>query len=215
MKIRTNSLGGKIVTHLKQYLVDTNSIRYKVTTDDTNQKAARRFWSKAINEMQNGEAVILVPEAVVKELKHQSFSFEVFKNEKELENIADILSFSEVVPNITSDEIEELIISTSAYVTSKFREEIKEATNTSKLKYPGIPDARIICTAWQRNCVMVTGNIKDFVLLPLLEAPGEQKLYNIMSESFITLPEELYLKIHDDSTFQTMFQELVRKVETL
>ena len=203
------------MTDVKQYVVDTNSIRYKVTTNNEYQKVARRFWSKALHEMQNGEAVILVPEAVVRELNHQSISFTAFKNEKELENIADILSFSEEIPNITSDEIDELIILLSAHVTAHYREEIKAVTNTSKLKYPSIPDARILCTAWQRECVMVTGNIKDFVLLPLLEAPDDAKLYNILSESFVTIPEALYTKIHNDPVFHSMHQELVAKVESL
>lgn len=70
------------MTQVKRYLVDTNSVRYRaINADDENQKAARRFWSKAIHEMQNGEAVILVPQTVVDELKHQSFSFTAFNND--------------------------------------------------------------------------------------------------------------------------------------
>lgn len=200
---------------LKQYMVDTNSVRYRVNKAEAIHKPARRFWNKALEEVQSGEAVILVPQEVVRELKNQSFSFTKFKNKPELENIAELLSYSEMIPNITSGPVEELIIEMTAFVTAEYREELLTTTNVSKLKYPSIPDARILCTAWQRDCVMVTANISDFVLLLLLEAPNEEKLYNILTASYIKIPEKLHAKIHSDEVFQSMFQQLVEKIESL
>lgn len=47
--------------YVKQYLIDTNVIRYKVNIDANIKKHARFFWKKVITEIQNGEAVIYVP----------------------------------------------------------------------------------------------------------------------------------------------------------
>lgn len=200
---------------IKQYAVDTNAVRYKVNKDRKYSRPARRFWDKAIAETKSGEAVIFMPQEVIRELNNQSFSFKTFKNIRELENIADILKHSQEIRNITSSEIEELIIEMSAFIGAEYRQELKNCTGVSNLKYPGIPDARILCTAWQRDCIMVTGNISDFVLLPLLLPHDEDKLYNILSESYIKIPQVLHNKIHSNPEFKSKFQRLVSLISEL
>jgi len=199
---------------LKQYMVDTNAVRYRVNKAES-IKPARRFWSKAMSEVINGESVIFLPQEVDRELTNQSFSFIEFENSPELNNIAEIKEISEIIPNITSQEIEELIIEMSAYITARFRKELTAVTAVSKLKYPSIPDARILCTAWQRDCVLVTGNISDFILLLLLESPEDDKLYNILNESYIKIPKELHSEIHSDEVFAGYFQKLVELIGDL
>ena len=199
---------------VKQYMVDTNSIRYRINKME-NIKPARSFWQSTIVDIENGTANVFVPREVIRELHNQSFSFVKFNNSPELINIADIMRFSTVIENITSPEIEELIIEISAYVTAEFREELVIATGLEKLKYPSIPDARILCTSWQQDFIMVTGNIKDFILLPLLEAPDQDKLYNILSHRFVKIPPPLHTKIHQDITFANYFNSLIEKLENL
>ncbi|WP_241773264.1 DUF4411 family protein [Bacillus sp. LL01] len=178
-----------------------------------NIKPARRFWRSTIVDVENGIANVFVPREVIRELTNQSFSFIKFRNSPELINIADIIRFSTIIDNITTPEIEELIIEFSAYVTAEFREELMVATGLEKLKYPSIPDARILCTSWQHDFIMVTGNIKDFILLPLLEAPDQDKLYNILTHRFVKIPPTLHTKIHRDTTFTNYFNSLIEKID--
>lgn len=84
---------------------DTNVIRYKVNIDANIKKHARFFWKKVITEIQNGEAVIYVPDEVKRELEIQSFGFIVHGNEKELRNIAELLEFSNEIPVLNSIEM--------------------------------------------------------------------------------------------------------------
>ncbi|MCU7667738.1 DUF4411 family protein [Bacillus thuringiensis] len=198
------------MAELKKYLVDTVAVRYRVNKDY--KKPVRRFWTKALEEVGNGEAVLLIPEEVFHELEIQSFGFSAHNNKKELDNIANVLEQCNVVPNITSTEIEHQLRKMAAYVRGNYKEDIDAGKG---IEYPGVSDSRILCTAWRNDCVVVTANIKDFMLLPLLDAPGEEILYDIVSSKYITVTEEAHQKIHSDETFKTMFRDLVKMVEKI
>jgi predicted nucleic acid-binding protein len=197
---------------LKQYMIDTNAVRYYVNPDRQYQKPARRFWRKAREEIQNGEAVLLVPGEVVRELNIQSFSFSAHGNQKELNNITQLLEYCNVVPSVSSDEIEHEIRKLSAHIRANYRADIDCGKG---VHYPSVSDARILCTAWQEDCVLVTANIKDFMLYPLLDASSESKLYDILSDTYIEITEEAHSKIHKDPQFKTMFERLNELVEEL
>ncbi|WP_373895372.1 hypothetical protein ACUL41_13915 [Virgibacillus natechei] len=66
---------------LKQYTLDTNVLRYKINRDDGNdlRNAARIFWRKVENQIKHNEAVLLIPQEVIRELEVQSFTL---KNHK-------------------------------------------------------------------------------------------------------------------------------------
>lgn len=195
---------------LKKYLVDTVAVRYRVNKDY--KKPVRRFWKKALEEVGNGEAVLLIPEEVFRELEIQSFGFSAHNNKRELDNIANVLETCNKIPTIASIEIEHQLRKMAAYVRGNYKEDIDVGKG---IEYPGVSDSRILCTAWRNDCVVVTANIRDFMLLPLLDAPGEEILYDVVSGQYITVTEEAHQKIHSDETFKSMFLELVEMVEKL
>jgi hypothetical protein len=94
---------------LKQYIIDTNLFRYAVSPNsgDELNKSARLFWRVALSEFKNGEATLLVPDEVQRELEVQLYTL----GEKEKRKIEDFLSLCEVVvPTRLSIEIEQIQI---------------------------------------------------------------------------------------------------------
>ncbi|WP_339252933.1 DUF4411 domain-containing protein [Sporosarcina sp. FSL W8-0480] len=186
---------------MKQYTLDTNVFRYKTnpTGDHALRNSAKSFWKGTLREIQSGEAVLLVPEEVVRELKVQSFTLA----EKEKRKIADLLGFcQEVSPNRLSIEIEHKIRELSAYVRSNFKSDIGQ----DKMEYGGISDSRILYTAYDEDSILVTANVKDFLLYPLLFPHNEERLFDMKENKFVRIPEQGYYKIHSDIGFKSMLQ---------
>ena len=83
---------------MKQYTLDTNIFRYLTSPDVGGDLiiATKHFWRKAKSEFENGEAVLLVPKEVVRELEVQSYKL----SDKENRKIAGLLELCrEVSPN--------------------------------------------------------------------------------------------------------------------
>lgn len=187
---------------LKQYTIDTNVIRYDTdkTANRLLNKAAKSFWTDARNEIENGNAVILVPAEVVRELVVQSHNLPPKENNK----INLILkSCIEISPPV-SMLIEHQIRNMSAYLRKHYREDLKDFP----MSYGGVSDARILYSAYYEDSILVTANIKDFLLYPFLFAQHEERLYNLKFNKYIQIPESVYAKVWQDNTFKGMFNEL-------
>ncbi len=59
---------------LKQYTLDTNVFRHETSkTGDANlRKTAKNFWRRAKHKIVNGDAILLAPKEVIRELEIQS-----------------------------------------------------------------------------------------------------------------------------------------------
>ena len=116
----------------------------------------------------------------------------------------------ETLPDISTPEIEHQIRKISAYVGEKFREVIKAELDIAKVKYGGVSDIRILYTAWQYDCVLVTGNVKDFILYPLLFSHEEDRLFDIITGTYKKYGLPAYSVITTNSVFEGMMQDLQR-----
>lgn len=193
------------MAHLKQYMIDTNVIRYNVNPAENLHEPTQNFWNKVVDEMENGRAVLFISSEVRRELTNQSFGFIARNDQLELDNIEDLLKHCNEVPSLTTKDIEDKIIEISAYVAANYKSDIDCGKG---VKIPSVPDARILYTAWQEEYTLVTANIKDFMLLLLLDGPDEDRLLDVLSGSYITVTPQAYEKIHNDENFKRLYGEL-------
>lgn len=140
----------------------------------------------------------------------QSFGFIVHGNEKELRNIAELLEFSNEIPVLNSIEMEHQIRKIAAYVKANYKLELDIGKG---VEYPSVADAIILLTAWQESLILVTANIRDFMLLPILSAQNEEVLLDITSNSFVNIPLSLHTSIHHDEDFRQMLNVLVHMID--
>lgn len=187
---------------VKSYALDTNIFRYAVnpTGSKNLRRAAKHFWKHALLEFENGKAVLLVPKEVIRELEIQSFSL----SDKENRKIVDLLELcQEVSPNRLSPEIEHKIRQITSYVRSNFKMDI----GNDKMEYGGVSDARILYTAYTEDAILITANVKDFLLYPLLFPQNEERLYDIKNNIYVMIPKNGYTKIHSDEYFKKLLQD--------
>jgi|SaaInlLV_10m_DNA_1039704.scaffolds.fasta_scaffold38458_2 hypothetical protein len=200
---------------LKAYLLDTNAFVYPTNPgkeNKENRRAATVFWEQARIEIETGDAVLCIPREVARELEVQSYSLGggVKQHKRILELLDEI---EETYPDITTPEIEHQLRKISAFVGESYREGIKQNYGIDKVKYGGVSDARILYTAWQYDCVLVTANIKDFVIYPLLFSPGEDRLFDILSGTYKYISSPLFTTITTDPLFEKMMEELHSLIE--
>lgn len=188
--------------NLKQYTIDTNVIRHETnkTGAPNLMKAAKRFWRTIKEEIEKGEAAILVPAEVVRELKVQSHTLKASENVK----IQNLLNHCIEVSPPVSPEIEHCIREMSAYLRANYKNDIV----FPKMEYGGVSDARILYSAYYEDSVLVTANIRDFLLYPFLFANQEKCLYDLIANNYIQIPEAVYAKVWQDDTFKEMFRHL-------
>lgn len=201
-------------SELKSYLLDTNGFRYLTNPKENKdiKKAAKAFWIHAVKEIQNGEAVLVIPKEVARELEVQSFSLP--GGEKQAERIAALLEEVEVtLPDISTPEIEHQIRKISAYVGEEFRGIIKTELDIAKVKYGSVSDIRILYTAWQYDCILVTGNVKDFVIYPLFFPSVEDRLFDIISSTYKKYGVPAYNQIITDPVFNGMMEDLQQLID--
>lgn len=192
------------MAEFKQYTIDTNFFRYHTNNNGENdlRKAAVLFWETAKEEIENGEAVILVPAEVVRELEVQSYTLPDRENNKIQRLLANC---QEVSPSV-SIELEHHVRKMSAYLRANYR----HALGNLPIAYGGVSDSRILYSAYYEDSLLVTANIKDFMLYPFLFTQSEDRLYDLKQNQFIRIPEEAYNLVWKDPHFQNMFQELSR-----
>lgn len=187
---------------LKEYTIDTNVFRHETNENDGAdlRLGAHTFWTKVKEEIENEEAVLFVPKEAIRELEAQSFTLSDKQNRK----INGLLELCiEVEPDNLSPDIEQAIKKMSAYIRAKHRNDL----NQPKIEYGKVSDARILYTAYKEDSILVTANIKDFLLYPLLFPQDEQWLYNMKTNTFVEIPEAGYDNIHASEKFQELLQE--------
>lgn len=182
---------------MRQYTLDTNIFRHEASSsvEGDLRWAAKTFWRKTLHEIGSGDAVLLVPKEVMRELEVQSFTLPDRENAK----ISTLLEYcQEIVPDQFSINLEHQIRKMSAYVRSNFRDDM----GMIKMEYGGISDVRILYSAYVEDSILVTTNVKDFLLYPLLFQQQEERLYDMKENAYVTIPEEGYKKIHSDPVFK-------------
>ncbi|MFD1030182.1 PIN domain-containing protein [Metaplanococcus flavidus] len=195
--------------NLKQYTIDTNVIRYQAgkTVDQILDRAARIFWRTIKEKAEKGEAVILVPAEVVRELKVQSHTLKTSENKR----IQNLVNQCLEVSSPISTEIEHHIREMSAYLRANYKRDI----GFPKMEYGGVSDARILYSAYYEDSILVTANTRDFLLYPFLFAQREERLYDLILNEYIQYPEIVYAKVWKDETFKEMFHQLGKLEITL
>ncbi|PLR79569.1 DUF4411 domain-containing protein [Bacillus canaveralius] len=142
----------------KRYMLDTNVFRYKIDTSSQHKMEAKHFWRMALQELMDNEAEIFTPAEVFRELDVQSYTMKP----EELTRIEALKKNLVVKPDSTSISAEDLIRRISAYIRSKYKPYL-DVINRG-VDYPSVSDSRILLSAWEHNCVMVTANIREFML---------------------------------------------------
>ncbi len=191
-------------TETKAYLLDTNVFRYKSSPSahTNHKKAAKRFWKDVLQEVRHEEAVLYIPKEVIRELELQSYTL----GEKERQRISELLeNITIMIPDWTTPDMEHQVRKMVAYIRSEYQRKINAMRD---MEYGSVSDARILLTAWQYDCILVTANIKDFALYPLLFPQHEHRLLNLLSNDYIIISPSIYDTIHHDPIFTGMLQEL-------
>lgn len=204
-----SAFGDKII-----YVLDTNTFRYETDpgAHAAYKEATNQFWLKVKDELLNQSANLYTPNEVLRELEVQFFGLRA----TEKEDIRGLLRNQIVIPdNVFNIELEHHIRKMSAYVRSKFNILIGADFEMlpKKVNYPAVSDARILLSAYIRGGILVTSNIKDFILYPLLFEANEQKLLNLLDGSFKQLSPSNHNTISSDTDFVVMKNELDNLIE--
>lgn len=197
------------------YVLDTNLFRYHTDKrNDVNVKKHRKvaidFWNKIIEESTNQEADVLIPLEVKNELLVQRNQLKDSVNQKidELLNHFDIDHY--VLPSAIELELRLL----SSYVIGNYRDVIQpveiNGNEPYKVTYLQASDARILASAYMNEGVLVTRNIKDFIIYLFLCPSGSKCLYDFVEKQYITIPQEAMDKVLQD----VKFQEMKRSIES-
>ena len=190
------------MVRFKQYTVDTNFFRYHANNngDQNLRRAAALFWRTAKEEIEKGEAVILIPAEVRRELEIQSHTLPDRENNKIQRLLANC---QEVSPSV-SIELEHQVRTMSAYLRANYRNTL----GNLPIEYGGVSDSRILYSAYYEDSILVTANVKDFMLYPFLFNQSEDRLYDLKQNQFVHISEEAYNLVWQDSDFQNMFLKL-------
>jgi hypothetical protein len=201
----------KLFQDKKKYILDTNVFRHATETGDQEdikkpRKAAKEFWTMTKKEVEDGKASLYTPSETIRELEVQSFTLKESVKSK----IEQMIQIQKILPNATNIEIEHQIRKIQAFIRSKYQINIKEELSLGKkgMQYGGVSDARVLYSAWKKEGILVTANIRDFVLYPLLFGPTDKVLYDLLSNQFVILSLPLFNTIANDDTFVEMRKEL-------
>ncbi|KGA98398.1 hypothetical protein AJ85_03940 [Alkalihalobacillus alcalophilus ATCC 27647 = CGMCC 1.3604] len=193
---------------MKQYMLDTNCIRYTVSKNKHLKKASKRFFQMVEEEKKINEVHLVIPEEVKEELINQMYGFrEVFHNEREIENIEAFLPQLKVVPNDINYEEEKLIRRMAAIVTTRYRTPLTQEINKN-FRFPSASDARILGSALKTDSVMVTNNTREFILLLFLAQPKQQILYDLEEGQYLKISQTLYDLVWNDPEFTHLYNDL-------
>ncbi|MDN4619119.1 DUF4411 family protein [Paenibacillus sp. PsM32] len=197
------------------YILDTNLFRYYTHKSNDinvkkNRKAAIDFWNKIIEESTNQEADVLIPLEVKNELLVQKNNFSDVVNQK----IDLLLNHFDIDDYVLPPDIELQLRVLSSYVVGNYRDVIQPAemngSEPYKVTYLQASDARILASAYMNDGILVTRNIKDFVIYLFLCPAGAKCLYDFVEKQYITIPQEGMDKVLQD----TKFQEMKRNIES-
>lgn len=191
------------------YILDTNLFRYHTDkrNDDTvkkNRKAAIDFWNKMLRESVAQQANVLIPLEVKNELLVQKSQLKDLVNQK----IDLLLNHFDIDYYVLPPDVELELRLLSSYVAGKYRDVIQPAEISGgehyKVTYLQTSDARILASAYMNDGVLVTRNIKDFIIYLFLCPPGVSRLYDFVEKQYVTIPQESMDLVLQDTEFQRM-----------
>ena len=199
------------------YMMDTNVIRYQVGRNSSLEErrlkqAAIEFWGTVQEETLARRTEIMLPKEVVAELDIQMHSLTLQKQDK-LRIIIESLLIDSFDLSLS---LEYDLRKFSSYVIHHYREHLIPKQQTTmqhgkssyKIEYLQTSDARILVSAYLNDAILVTRNIKDFIVYLLFCAPEEKRLYDFVEKQFVTIPAEGLDLICQDSYFQEVRSKL-------
>ncbi|QNR22484.1 DUF4411 family protein (plasmid) [Exiguobacterium sp. Helios] len=191
-----------------KYFLDTNiirdlSTRSKDTASRLRRMQCKSFWEKIMDDL---NSLIYLSDEVQIELKVQLSAMH-FK-ETEITSIRNAISDCIISTSTLSSQKETSLRLMSAYLKNEYGSKIRKETGFS-CEYLQVSDARILYTAFEEDGVLVTRNIKDFLIYLLFFDHYETVLYDISQGAYINFSQSLYNEIQADSKISDFLSEII------
>ncbi len=189
---------------------DTNMFRDFVNgnANQANLKqAAHDFWTSTSRLAAINQAEIKIPKEVEVELKVQMHTF---TSEQHKNIITQILNQNVIVDFPLPIDLERELREFTNYLrdNNNFNQSVIRHPNYG-LNYLQASDARILVTAYKYDGILVTHNIKDFLIYDLLFESTEDKLYDYVNKRFVKVPTDGRTLIEQNIWFQKLKQDLI------
>ncbi|PFL57725.1 hypothetical protein COJ27_29440 [Bacillus cereus] len=189
-------MGQDSLQDFSSLLLDTNVFRYQTTPGSPHKDVANRFWETVTEKLEQKKIELCTADEVVRELGVQSFS----SNPKEVKEIREtLLPKTEVNDYLYDAEAENLVRQASALLSANYK--LQLPSGKFMVKYPDVGDARILLTAYESDSIIVTSNVKDFMLYPLLYPQNGKVLYDLLLEKYVQIDPILYMNIQNNARF--------------
>ncbi|MGA9468823.1 MAG: hypothetical protein WBV10_14460 [Exiguobacterium marinum] len=190
-----------------KYVIDTNVIRgLSARSNDVDaqkhQKQCQYFWKK-IKEDSN--AILLIPEEVKVELDVQLLA-EIPPKPNERQRILDAVNDCQIVHEKSTRGIENKLRELSATLKAKYGSRIHEECQITP-QHMRVSDARILSAAYEQDGILVTRNIKDFILYLFLSEADEEVLYDTATGEYLSISTELHEAVLSDEEFSTRLED--------
>lgn len=190
-----------------KYVIDTNVIRdLSARSNDVgtqkHQKQCQHFWKK-IKEDSN--AILMIPEEVKVELDVQLLA-EIPPKPNERQRILDAVNDCQIVYEKSTREIENKLRELSAILKAKYGSRIHEECQLTS-QHMQVSDARILSAAYEQDAILVTRNIKDFILYLFLSEADEEVLYDTGTGEYISVSTELHEAVLSDEEFSARLED--------
>jgi len=153
-------------------LLDTNVLRYRAHKD--NQYKVTPLWN--LIRLYPNNIDLFISQTTVEELEVQRYLLK----EAELRKLDKLLDIVDILKcNATDNDVHETR-RVSSYIAGKYA--LRRSDDPKKrMDVPSTNDAKILLTAYEHKCHIVTRNIKDFILYPCLQ--DGYSLWNCESNS--------------------------------
>lgn len=184
-----------------KYIIDTNVIRDLSTRskDDEAKKQRNRcrvFWEQMKDDP---HAILLIPEETRMELEVQLLA-NIPPKIGERERIDAAIHDCQIAYEKSTREVENKLRELSAVLKSRFGSQIQVEIQVTP-QHMQVSDARILCAALEQDGVLVTRNIKDFILYLFLSDLGETILFDTSTAAYVSVSAELYQSVLEDEEF--------------
>lgn len=156
------------------------------------------------------KAILLIPDEVRLELKVQMIAKDLRPSEKR--RIARLISECTVSSIGLKSNIEQHLRIMSGYIAKQYRQEFEDEIGL-KAQYLRTSDARILHSAFSEDGIIVTRNIKDFLLYLVMNDQEEEVLYDIADGKFVQISAQLHETIHQDQRFCRLFSKFIKIYE--
>ncbi|RTE11777.1 DUF4411 family protein [Paenibacillus whitsoniae] len=192
------------------FMPDTNMFRDFVN-GNANQadlkRAAHDFWRSTAALAALNQAEIKIPKEVETELRVQMHTFTSTQHKNILTKI---LNQNVIVDFPLPVDLERELREFTNYLRdpNHFNQTIIRHPHYG-LNYLQASDARILVTAYKYDGILVTHNIKDFLIYDVLFEPAEEKLYDYVNKRYVKIPPAGRALIEQDRWFQKLKQDLI------